>query len=131
MDDSSLTLWVVIAILGLSLGGRQLASWIANRDRRLAGKPAISGLLGGTICPKCHRPFAIHLWSIRLVVIRLDRCPHCGRWSFVQSVHPDILAAAEDAALQEMAGSADSHTAEPDEAAAWRRQLDDSRFEDH
>jgi len=130
MNDSSLTPWIVIAILVLTLGGRLIASWIANRDRRLAGKPAISGPLGGTICPKCHRPFAIHLWSIRLVVVRLDRCPHCGRWSFVQRVHSDILAAAEDAMFQEMAGSADSRITKSDEAEAWRRQLDDSRFED-
>lgn len=127
MDEPNSILWILIPILVLSLGGRMVASWIANRDRRQTGKPIISGPLGGTICPKCHRPFAIHLWSIRLVLARLDRCPHCGRWSFVQRVHPDVLDAAADAMNQVAVTNPDT---EPDEAETWRRRLDDSRFED-
>jgi hypothetical protein len=84
------------------------------------------GYLGGTICPHCGRPFAMHVWSIRLIGVRLDRCPHCRRWGFVRPASAAALAQAE------------AFWREPEEAAleaatdetAERRRLDESRFDD-
>jgi len=54
------------------------------------------GLLGGTICPKCGKPFSRHIWGINLVVGRLDRCEHCGKWVMTAKATPEALQDAED-----------------------------------
>jgi hypothetical protein len=54
------------------------------------------GLLGGTICPKCGKPFPRHIWGMNLVVGRLDRCDHCGKWVMATRATPAALEAAED-----------------------------------
>jgi D-arabinose 1-dehydrogenase-like Zn-dependent alcohol dehydrogenase len=33
---------------------------------RLLGAERDYGFRGGAICPKCHRPFAMHLWGLSL-----------------------------------------------------------------
>jgi len=85
------------------------------------------GLMGGTICPKCDRPFARHWWALNAGLSKLDRCPHCGRWSLVRAVPLDQLRAAEAAELQ--AGHATLQTPELSPEEKLRRQLDDSRFD--
>lgn len=124
-QSTNKTLLIVIPILVLSFGGTILSSWIANRNRRQAGKPTVNGPLGGTICKNCGQPFAIHWWSLRLVTVRADRCPHCGKWSLVQRAHPDVL----NAALDEKK-TAVSPTSLPSADDNLKRNLDDSRFTD-
>ncbi|MGW8250720.1 MAG: Ig-like domain-containing protein, partial [Anaerolineales bacterium] len=69
-----------------------------NRKEQVPlGAPRSYGMFGGTICPKCGRPFGIHLWGINLAVGKLDRCPHCGKWSLVRRVPPATLRQAEEA----------------------------------
>lgn len=119
-ENTNAILWIVVPILILTLGGRYLAGRIANRGRRAEGKATIEGPLGGTICPNCGRPYAIHLWSPRVVTVRFDRCPHCGKWHVAHRAHPDALNAALDA---------DANT--PDEIPPTdnlSQKLDDSRF---
>lgn len=55
------------------------------------------GLLGPTICPKCGRPFPRHIWGINLLVGRLDRCEHCGKWVMTVRATPTALSLAEEA----------------------------------
>ncbi|RMG96678.1 MAG: hypothetical protein D6706_09775 [Chloroflexi bacterium] len=120
-------LYIIVPLLVLVIGGRWLSGWIVNRNRQQSGKPVINGLLGGTICPNCERPFAIHWWSFNFTFFRIDRCPHCGKWSRVRRVHPDALAEALDAL--ETAESTDSPLRTQTEENL-RQQLDDSRFTD-
>lgn len=122
----SQALWIVIPLLIISLGGRYISSRIANNDRRGTGKPTIDGPLGGTICPKCNKPFAIHLWSLRLVTVRGDRCPHCGKWSIVHRMPSDVLNASLDA--MEAVDATDSPLDDSDDSDL-QQKLDDSRFE--
>lgn len=121
-DSTNSTLWIVITIVLLSLGGRFLANWIANRN----GTPTsnVTGLLGGAICPNCGRPFAIHLWSPHFFGNRLDRCPHCGKWNMVRRAPVSDL----EAALKAMNEPAESLPSLPPEDD-FKRRLDDSRFE--
>ncbi|MCA9933942.1 MAG: Ig-like domain-containing protein [Ardenticatenaceae bacterium] len=121
--------WIVIPIVVLSLAGRIFASWFVNRGRRETGKPAISESLGGTICPNCNRPYAIHLWSLKLIVARLDRCPHCGKWKFVRRVPYELLEAADKAS--EAADAANNTPPfSTNSEDKFLDQLDNSRFDD-
>ncbi|MBK8985236.1 MAG: hypothetical protein IPM39_04005 [Chloroflexi bacterium] len=118
--------WMIVPVLVLIVGGSLLTGWIAKRGQRANPETAaVNGAFGGTICPKCKRPFARHWWGLNIIVGKYDRCPHCGKWSVVQRVHPDILVASLDAMRQ-----ADTPTSPPaDEADARQRRLDDSRYE--
>ncbi len=85
------------------------------------------GLLGGTICPKCGRPFGVHVWGLNMVVGKLDRCPHCGKWSLVQRFPPAALRQAE---LAELENIDEGETLAPREAERLERDLEDSRYQD-
>ncbi len=128
-EERNFLLWVVVPIVVLALGGRFLSSWIANRGRRAEGKPAISGALGGTICPNCARPYAIHMWSLKLVVARLDRCPHCGKWKMVRRMPQEMLDASAEAWEAKESATSANHPA-PTDPNKLQDQLDDSRFDD-
>ncbi len=65
------------------------------------GQPRNYGAMGGTICPKCGRPFPRHIWGLNLMVGRLDRCEHCGKWVMTTRTTPEALAAAEQATLSD------------------------------
>ncbi len=86
------------------------------------------GVLGGAICPKCSRPFSRHWWAPNAVAGKLDRCPHCGRWSVVRAVALDQLHAAESAELAAAQPSMPTPELSPEEKL--RRQLDDSRYDE-
>lgn len=93
------------------------------------GAPRKYGVLGGTVCPKCGRPFSRHWWGINLLAGKLDRCPYCGKWSLTQAAHPSVLRAAEEAELA-MAGGDKDERPETGEEERLKRSLDESRFED-
>ena len=92
------------------------------------GAPRSYGMLGGTICPKCKRPFGIHIWGLNMLAGKLDRCPHCGRWSLVRRVSPQELKSAEAAELEMADGGEGMPAISPEEAL--RKDLDDSRYLD-
>lgn len=85
------------------------------------------GLAGGALCKQCGLPFARHAMSPNLVVGKLERCPHCGKWAIVARASADELADAEARMrAEERAGAAKP---EEDEADRLRRQIDDSRYD--
>lgn len=53
--------------------------------------PPYKGLLGGTVCPSCQHPYALHWWGINLLTKRYDRCPHCGKWHAVTPQNDETL----------------------------------------
>ena len=59
------------------------------------------GMFGGTICPKCGRPFPRHWWGLNMVAGRLDRCEHCGKWSMTRRASPEALRSAEAAEVDQ------------------------------
>lgn len=87
------------------------------------------GPLGGTICPKCGRPFAIHIWGLNMMVGKIDRCPHCGMWSLVHRFNMESLRAAEKAELQAVDTQAPAVSQES-EAERLRHELEKTRYQD-
>ncbi|MFQ5398125.1 MAG: Ig-like domain-containing protein [Anaerolineae bacterium] len=120
---------LVTAMLILTVGGRMAASRIAGRgqSRKLT---AFTGPFGGTLCPNCDRPFALHFWGLNLVIGKLDRCPHCGKWNLVRRAHPDALRAAAEAADQEAITANPGTAGDKSEEQSLRSQLDESRYVD-
>ena len=117
-----LVIIVVVAVVGTLLEIRRgrLSPTPLGAARRY-------GILGGSICPKCGRPFSRHWWAPNAVAGKLDRCPHCGRWSVVRAMPLDQLRAAEAAELQAAQPTALAPELSAEEKL--RRQIDDSRFD--
>lgn len=122
---------IVVPILLVSFGGIIVSMWIANRSAKASGGSLgnVNGPFGGTICPKCGKPFARHIWGLNLVAGKYDRCPHCGKWSLVRAMHPDVLKAAVEALEEAEAAQNQSQPGDPDDPNRWRKRLDDSRFD--
>jgi hypothetical protein len=69
----------------------------------------------------------MHIWGFNLLAGKYDRCPHCGKWSLVRRVHPDILAGAVEA----FAADGESKTAPlADDPQSLSKRLDESRFDE-
>lgn len=95
------------AVVGTLLIVALIQGLVINRDgkpRHQSGTPRNYGLLGGTICRKCGRSFPRHIWGINLVVGRLDRCDHCGKWSMTIRATPKALRMAEEAEQESFDG---------------------------
>jgi Zn ribbon nucleic-acid-binding protein len=92
------------------------------------GTPRKYGIGGGAICPKCNRPFTLRLWWINLGAGKIDRCPYCGKWSYVRPKSMVELRAAEAAELAD--AQQENHIEGESEADKLKKQLDDSRFQD-
>ncbi len=86
------------------------------------------GAMGGTICPKCGRPFSIQFWGINMLVGKLSCCPYCGKWSIVRRRSMDDLRAAEQAELDQAAGGAIQSPISEEEKL--RKELDNSKYQD-
>jgi len=126
-------LTIVIPIIGLLLL-MVLASFViplvlsrGKSSNIPMGEPRKYGIGGGAICPKCGRPFPLRLWWINLGLHKIDRCPHCGKWSLVRPRSMAELRAAEAAELtQAQPGGAIGGESEADKL---KKELDDSRFQ--
>jgi hypothetical protein len=118
----------IVAIVGSIMLATFLLPLLFRRGKRIqlpAGARRSYGMLGGGICPKCNRPFALHVFGLNLVVGKLDRCPYCGQWSLMRRASLQELHAAEAAELEAMPSEPDlTDRSEED----YRRQLEDSRY---
>jgi hypothetical protein len=125
---------IVLPLLALILGAIFLSAIFPflfgqskHKDLPL-GAPRSYGMVGGTICPKCGRPFGMHLYGVNLLIGKYDRCPFCGRWSLVRRTSPDQLSAAEKAELEMVAEGGLSSSLSEEEKL--RKGLEDSRYQD-
>jgi len=113
----------ILVIVGLAIAAGVVMPAIFGRRY----KPGAYGSSGGAICPRCNLPLSRHFLAPNLGIgKKLERCPHCGKWSRVPRASAEQLAAAEARLLGEV-----SPEATPDvQAESLRRQVDDSRFVD-
>ena len=102
-------------------------TFVFKRKKGANGNKKNYGMLGGTICPKCGKPFSRHLWGMNLVVGRLDRCEHCGKWVMTTRAAPAALEAAET--LLEQSPTPPEDVKLPLEKTLEQR-LDDSKYID-
>jgi hypothetical protein len=94
------------------------------------GAPRNYGALGGAVCPKCGRPFSRHIWGLNVIIGKLDRCPHCGKWSIVQRASPTALRQAEAREL-EIAQEEGLQPPHESEEEKLRKELENSRYQDY
>lgn len=84
------------------------------------------GPAGGAVCPRCELPYSRHVLAPNLLVGKLEKCPHCGKWS--------IVPAAPDSALEKAEGRyrADQTQidVEKDSEEAYRKLLEESRYQE-
>jgi hypothetical protein len=116
----------LVALLAVGLSALQMRQ--SRRNPVPLGAPRRYGVMGGTICPKCGRPFSRHWWGLNAGLGKLDRCDHCGKWSIVRALPLEQLRAAEAAELRK-AQDGPVPAAMSDEERL-RQQLDDSRYTD-
>jgi hypothetical protein len=111
----------ILIVVGLAIGGG--AVFTAVSSRRF--KPGVYGSSGGAICPRCRLPMSRHFLAPNLGLgKKLERCPHCGKWSRVPRATAGELAVAEARLLGELSPEVTPES----EAEGLRRQVDDSRF---
>lgn len=85
------------------------------------------GAAGGAVCPRCGMPYSRSVLAPNLILGKLERCPHCGKWAIAARASRERLEAAEARYRQ------DAHQGEvdPDQhERRYERMLDDSRYED-
>ena len=120
---------VIVIAFGMVVLSFAFSFATGRKLRRLPlGTPRKYGVKGGTICPRCGRPFSLGLLSFNLLTHVLDRCPYCGKWSFLHSVPMDKLRAAELAEREDSMAVDNNNALSEDENL--QRELDQSRFQD-
>jgi hypothetical protein len=129
-EGTQAVLKFVIPLLVVVFGAMLLAAVVpivlGRRTVRLEPGTARQYTLGGAICPKCGRPFAIHLYGMNLLGRKLDRCPYCGKWSLVRYASIDQLRAAEQAEVQ----AAQAQVPEESAEEKLKKELDDSKYQE-
>jgi len=111
---------ILVAALFPLLSGRKTANLPAGTVR--------SYPMGGAICPKCGRPFAMQIFGLKLLVARYERCPYCGKWSMVQYASMEQLRTAEQAELVKAAVDNAGQVQGMSEEEKLKRELDESRY---
>jgi hypothetical protein len=117
-------MYIILGLVVVVIGAR----FLFFRQRSEGTKKGY-GVLGGTVCSNCGRPFSRHWWALNLMTIRLDRCPHCGKWQGTRPATAEELAEAE-AFEASLSGVPARPKSEEDEREKLRKKLDDSRYED-
>ena len=125
-----LFVWIGGAILGTMLLVGLIQWAITKKKPSLKSSAGLSqnyGMFGGAICPRCGRTFPRHIWGINLVVGKLDRCEHCGKWFLATRATPDALRAAEESGLDDPA----SDEIIPSAIRDQNEGLEDTKFFDN
>lgn len=128
-DSMDKTLSIVVPILGVALVAMLLGAVVpALMGKKGQQKPIGEySLAGGTVCPRCTFPFSRNSFSPNLVVGKLERCPHCGKWSIRARASQADLNAAEE---RLRAAQQETGEVEIDPQDSLRQALDDSRYDD-
>jgi hypothetical protein len=126
---------IIIPLLSLVLFLMLLSFFVPVLLRRgkmeelAPGTPRNYGIKGGAICPRCQRPFVLHLFSVNVGLNRkFERCPYCGRMGIVKTRSLKDLRAAEAAELEQ--ANAASQMPQESEEDKLRKELDNSRYHD-
>ena len=126
-DAKSSTMKIIVPLL-IIVGGATLVGALAPalmmRGKKF--KPGNYGAAGGAVCPRCTFPYSRQIMAPNLLVGKLQRCPHCGKWAIVARASQPDLEAAEARWFME----GNSSVAAPSEEEKLQQLLDDSRYDD-
>jgi hypothetical protein len=120
-----LAIVVLVVVLG---AGAQFFFFRKKFVSMAPGTARNYGFRGGTICPRCHRPYSIHLWAVKLIYYKFDRCDFCGKWALIHPYSMDALRAAEQAEISPDYASA--VPAAKTEQEKLREMIDKSKYTD-
>jgi len=113
-------LGVVVAIAVLGTAGPMLLG------RKTVFRLGEYGAAGGAVCGHCGMPFSRHILSLNMVLGKLERCPHCGKWAIVAAASASALRQAE---ARWQADSQQGELKPESEADRARDRIDESRYE--
>ena len=108
----------VIALLGVGL------PLVFGRNKK--HKPGVYGPAGGAVCKRCAMPFSRSMLAPNLLLGKLERCPHCGKWAIVPRASAQALAEAEERLAAESGVAGVTPESEEEKLA---RLLDESRYD--
>jgi hypothetical protein len=94
--------------------------------RKKKHTPGVYSMSGGAICPRCTFPYSRNMLSPNLLIGKLERCPHCGKWALVPRASSETLQAAETRLAAESHGTIETIS----EEEKLKQMIDDSRFEE-
>jgi hypothetical protein len=114
----------ILVIVGIATLAGTLVPFFMSRGKEF--KPGNYGPAGGAICPRCTFPYSRNVMAPNLLVGKLQRCPHCGKWAIVPRASQVELHAAEERWAKEGVSSVIA----PSEDEKRHQMIDDSRFED-
>ena len=126
-DAKSSTMKIIVPLLiivGIATLVGALAPALMMRGKEF--KPGNYGAAGGAVCPRCTFPYSRNVLAPNLLVGKLQRCPHCGKWAIVGRASQQNLNAAEMRWSREGTSSVEA----PSEEDKKQQLLDDSRYED-
>ena len=113
----------ILIIVGIATLVGALAPAIIGRGKEF--KPGNYGAAGGAVCSRCTFPYSRQVFAPNLLVGKLQRCPHCGKWAVVPRASRSELEAAEARWAREGTSSVEA----PSQEEQMRQLLDDSRYE--
>ena len=114
----------LLVIVGIATVGGVLGPILLGRKKKHV--PGQYGMSGGAICPRCTFPYSRSMMSPNLLVGKLSRCPHCGKWAIVPSASLDKLEAAE----ARFAAESQTEIETPSAEEKMSQMLEDSRFDE-
>ncbi len=113
---------VLVAALGpLLVGRRKHGSIPLGTERNY-------GITGGSICPKCNRPFELPMMALNLGFSKGVVCPNCGKWIFAKRESIEKLRQAEKAEL--LMGQPGEKVVGETEAERLRKEIEESKYKD-
>jgi hypothetical protein len=120
----------VIIVVLLAILVSALIPILSTRKKKTipAGAERNYGINGGSICPKCGRPFPLPIFSMNLGLSKLTTCPYCGKWIRVKRKSIELLRQAERDELN--SGRVKNVTENSLEEEKIFKDLEDSKFQD-
>lgn len=113
----------LLVIVGIATLAGALVPALMGRTKDF--KPGNYGAAGGAVCPRCTFPYSRNILAPNLLVGKLQRCPHCGKWAIVPRASQTNLQAAEERWTREGTSSVEV----PSEEEKLRQRIDDSRYD--
>lgn len=114
----------ILILVGIATVGGVLGPVLLGRKK--THTPGVYGIAGGAVCPRCTFPYARSVLAPNLLVGKLMRCPHCGKWAIVPGAAVRTLVEAEERLVAESQTGIEMDS----DTEKLGQMIDDSRFED-